>query len=85
VRPRTGCIRRAFLWRHHMGEMLSLDERLDAYLAVVEDEPDLTIGERLDLFALALWPKDEDIDYDHMMRCRDKFCRECAGTGSVAA
>ena len=67
-----------------MGELVALPERLEAYLDVVRAEPSLTVDERLHLFSLALWPEERD-DYDHMMRCRDKWCRECAGTGTVAA
>lgn len=64
--------------------ILPLEERLEAYLSVIEEEPDLTVAERQDLFALALWPEPEP-DYEHMMQCRDPFCRECAGTGEMAA
>ena len=66
-------------------DMLTLTERLDAYLRIVEAEPSLTTNERLDLFARALWPEPPEPDYEHMMQCRDKWCRECAGTGVAAA
>ena len=67
-----------------MPTMLPLEARLEAYLAVIADEPDLSAQERQDLFALALWPEQEP-DYEHLMQCHDPFCRECAGTGEMAA
>ena len=66
--------------------MLDLEQRLQAYLDVVELYPNLPVDERQRLFSIALWPpQEEHIDYDHLMRCRDPFCRECAGTGEMAA
>ena len=66
-----------FLWRYDMSAILSLDERLDAYLAVVNAEPDLTIAERQHLFSFALWPQKDEVDYAHLMQCRERFCGRC--------
>ena len=65
-------------------DILPLEARLDAYLTVIAEEPELTTAERQDLFALALWPEPK-IDWEHLMQCRDPFCRDCAGTGEMAA
>lgn len=65
--------------------MLSLDERLDAYLRVVNEHPELSADERQELFSFALWPKEPEVDYEHLMLCRDPFCVYCAGTGELAA
>lgn len=68
--------------------MLDLEQRLDAYLRVVEEEPELTTDERIHLFSLAIWPEDSIdscVDYAHLMVCRDRYCQECAGTGRRAA
>ena len=71
-----------------MAELASLRERLDAYLEIVENDPSLDADERRELFSLAVWPERtlvDDVDYRHLMECRDKFCRYCAGTGTAAA
>lgn len=77
--------------------MLELKERLQAYLNVVELYPELPLEERQRLFSIALWPPDavpekrrrrrraKKPNYEHLMQCRDPYCRECAGTGEVAA
>ena len=72
-----------------MAELASLRERLDAYLAIIADDPSLDDRERERLFSYAVWPERlqsrERINYEHLMTCREKFCRYCAGTGIGAA
>lgn len=68
-----------------MADMLELEQRLDAYLDVVREHPELSVAERQDLFAIALFPEPADEDWEHLMQCRDPFCQACAGTGEVAA